>query len=369
MRRIAFTPKPAGFRFYHTHTMTDGALSLGLYSGLAGPVYVEPRNDPGAYDREVFLTLKEFAPYFNRMEMKTGFLAPNNPVRELYDIDQRAIARMREKGREPGWQVGYHYYTINGRMLGEGEPLRVKQGERVLMHVLNASATEIRSLALPGHAFHVVALDGNPVPTPAAVPVLRLAPAERVSAIVQMNAPGVWIMGDIDEHARMHGMGIAVEYAGRAGKSEWQEPPRSRWDYRIFAKPEAVAQKPDGVIELTFTTEYAAQDGFDTFAINGKTFAMHAHEPLARLQMGKRYRLKLRNATDDIHPLHLHRHNFEITSIGGLPTSGLAKDVVMIGGFGEMTLDFTADQRGLSLFHCHMQDHMDYGFMGLFECN
>ena len=49
-------------------------------------------------------------------------------------------------------------------MLGHGEPIRVKQGERVLFHVLNASATEIRSLALPGHIFRIVALDGNPVP-------------------------------------------------------------------------------------------------------------------------------------------------------------------------------------------------------------
>lgn len=41
-----------------------------------------------------------------------------------------------------------------------------------LFHVINGSATEIRSLALPGHTFNVVALDGNPVPTPAQVPVL-----------------------------------------------------------------------------------------------------------------------------------------------------------------------------------------------------
>ena len=40
----------------------------------------------------------------------------------------------------------------------------MKQGERVLFHVLNGSATEIRSLAFPGHTFRVVALDGNPVP-------------------------------------------------------------------------------------------------------------------------------------------------------------------------------------------------------------
>ena len=30
------------------------------------------------------------------------------------------------------------------------------------------------------------------------------------------------------------------------------------------------------------------------------------------------------------------------------------------------TVDFTADQPGLSLFHCHIQQHMDYGFKALF---
>jgi FtsP/CotA-like multicopper oxidase with cupredoxin domain len=84
-----------------------------------------------------------------------------------------------------GFEVGYELFSINGKMLGQGEPIRVKQGERVLFHVLNASATEIRSLALPGHVFRVVALDGNPVPTTANVPFLGSAPpsASRRSSI------------------------------------------------------------------------------------------------------------------------------------------------------------------------------------------
>jgi FtsP/CotA-like multicopper oxidase with cupredoxin domain len=51
-----------------------------------------------------------------------------------------------------------------------------------------------------------------------------------------------------------------------------------------------------------------------------------------------------------------------------MPVAGLIKDVALIGAFSEMTVDFTADQRGLSLFHCHMQHHMDFGFMALFDC-
>ena len=56
-RRIAFTPRPAGFRFYHTHNRAGADLHAGQYSGQVGPVYIEPKHELGSYDREVFLVL------------------------------------------------------------------------------------------------------------------------------------------------------------------------------------------------------------------------------------------------------------------------------------------------------------------------
>jgi FtsP/CotA-like multicopper oxidase with cupredoxin domain len=218
--RMAFTPKPSGFRFYHTHVAAGGDLGRGTYTGQAGPVYIEPANDPGAYDREVFLMLKEFEPSFSHGgDMPTDALV-GAPVRELQDLANRD----EEKFKGPkGYEVGYELFGINGKMLGHGAPIQVKQGERVLFHVLNTSAGEIRSLALPGHVFRVMAPDGNPVPNPSDVPVLWLGTAERVSAIVEMNRPGVWMMGDLADDDRKRGMGIVVEYAGarasRSGKS------------------------------------------------------------------------------------------------------------------------------------------------------
>ena len=368
-RRIAFLPKPAGFRYYHTHMTAGVDLEMGLYNGQAGPVYIDPKHNRGAYDREIFLTLKEFGPYLNHMEMGSGFLLPKEKVSELYDLDQIAVNEARRLHLDPGFELAYNFFTINGRMLGEGDPIRVKQGERVLFHLLNASATEIRSLALPGHVFTVIALDGNPVPRPATVSVLYLAPAERICAIVEMTTPGVWVLGDLDDDARTQGMGIVVEYASQSGEPQWETPAPSYWDYRAFALPGAVAQVPDDTIEMTFGTRYASKYGFNEFTINGKAFSMTEMEPKFHLTFGRRYRLKMRNATDDVHPIHLHRHSFEITSVAGMPTAGVIKDVAMIGGFQEMTVDFTADQRGLSLFHCHMQSHMDFGFMALFVCD
>ena len=365
MRRIAFTPKPAGFRFYHTHVVAGGDLNRGTYTGQAGPVYIEPKNNPGAYDREVFLVMKEFESSFSRGgDMTMDFLA-GDPIKELQKIGDAADEEAQEKTK--GFEVGYELFGINGRMLGHGDPIRVKRGERVLFHVLNASATEIRSLALPGHVFRIIALDGNPVPTQAEVPVLWLGTAERISAIVEMNYPGVWVLGDLSDDDRGHGMGIVVEYAGEKGEPQWTKPEPFRWDYTLFGKANAALASPDETIEMTIVKRNAALNGFNQWTLNGEAFSMDTMKPIYTVHEGRRYRLKFRNASDDIHPLHLHRHSFELTRVGVKPTAGVIKDVVMLGGFQEVEFDFVADNPDLTLFHCHQQLHMDFGFMALFN--
>jgi FtsP/CotA-like multicopper oxidase with cupredoxin domain len=362
-RRISFVPGPAGFRFVHTHVAAEHDLNRGTYTGQAAPVYVEPANDPGAYDREVFLVMKEFEPSFSRGGDMAMDVLPGEPLAALRAAGKEADDRF--KGPK-GYEVGYDLFSINGRMLGHGEPIRVKAGEHVLFHVLNASATEIRSVALPGHQFRVVALDGNPVPTPAIVPALWLGTAERVSAIVTMSQPGVWVMGDLSDDDRGHGMGIVVEYAGRQGKPVWTKPAPSRWDYSRFGRAPATAA-PDETLEITVRKENGAIRGFNRWTLNGEAFSMGTMKPAYTVHRSRRYRLKFRNASDDIHPLHLHRHSFELTRVGGKPTAGIMKDVVMLGGFQEVEFDFVADNPGPTLFHCHQQLHMDFGFMALFN--
>ncbi len=368
MRRIAFTPGPSGFRFYHTHVRAGSNLHAGQFSGQVGPVYIEPRHEPGAYDREVFLVLKEFEPFLSRGgDMPMDFLAPGGRVPALEERGETAMKASLARGMPHGYEVGYRLFSINGRMLGHGEPIRVKPGERVLFHILNGSATEIRSLALPGHRFKIVALDGNPVPTPIEAPVLWIGTAERVSAIVEMKYPGVWVLGDLADDDRNRGMGVVVEYAGSKGKPRWIVPKPYRWDYARFGARSGTASAPDEVIEMVFAKRNAADHGFNEWSINGVAFSMEKPEPLFHLRQGRRYRLRMRNATDDIHPIHLHRHSFELTKIAGQPTVGVIKDVVMLGGYQEIEVDFTADNPGRTLFHCHMQLHMDYGFMALFD--
>ena len=103
---------------------------------------------------------------------------------------------------------------------------------------------------------------------------------------------------------------------------------------------------------------------FNNFLVNGKPYP---HENEFLLKQGARYRLVLRNRTDDAHPIHLHRHQLELVDFNGKPTSGVIKDTVVVPFYGRTTVDFTANQPGLTLFHCHIQAHMDYGFKALFR--
>jgi FtsP/CotA-like multicopper oxidase with cupredoxin domain len=275
--RYSFTPRPAGFRWYHTHASAMDDLTRGQYSAQHGLLMIEARDNPGQYDQEFFLALHDWEGHLSVSE--DGAMNPS-----------------------------YAVSTINGKTLGSGEPLRVRQGERILLHVLNTSPTEVHWVALAGHELRAVALDGNPVPTPRSVPMLRLAPQSPI------------------------------------------------------------------LVPLVFESKFRGHGAIEGWTINGKSYPDTGSAPLIQ---GQRYRLQFINKSRDDHPLHLHRHNFELRSLGrsldatARPAAnrirGIIKDVVLVDSRTLAEVDFIADQPGPTLFHCHQQSHMDFGFMMLFN--
>jgi len=105
MRRISFVPKPSGLRFYHTHVVAGADLNRGTYTGQAGPIYIEPKSNPGAYDREIFLVMKEFEPAFSHGgDMAIDALA-GDPSKTLQHMGRAADEEAQEKTK--GFEVGY----------------------------------------------------------------------------------------------------------------------------------------------------------------------------------------------------------------------------------------------------------------------
>jgi FtsP/CotA-like multicopper oxidase with cupredoxin domain len=332
-RRYRFTPTPSGTRWYHSHGMAGRNLNRATYTGQFGFMYIEPASEAGAYDQEIFLALHEWDPFLSTM------------------------------GGDDSLDVAYKMFSINGHALGSGDPIRVREGQRVMLRILNASATMHRRIGFAGHTFQVIAMDGNAVPSPRAVEALELGPAERIDAVVEMNRPGVWILGAAEDHDREAGMGIVVEYGGQSGPPQWIAP-EGKWDYTMFGpagnEPELESER----IPLVIEKKFVGHRWVDNWTINGKSFPKT--DPIM-VRANGRYRLLLDNRSDEAHPVHLHRHTFELKKIAGVATSGVRKDVVVLPAKSVVEVELVANNPGLTLFHCHQQMHMDYGFMALMK--
>lgn len=355
-RRFQLTPGPAGSRWYHSHAMAMDDLHKGSYTGQFGFVFVEGGDDPGHYDQELFLALRDWEPFFTATMEDDDDDTHDGPLLE----------KPPTLNTDPnGLEVGSMTYSINDKALGSGEPIRVRDGQRLLIHFLNASAIENRRIALAGHKMKVIALDGNPVPTPQTLDSIFLGAGERIDVVVEMNHPGIWILGSTEKMVRESGLGVVIEYAGQHRQPQWIDPPKAPWDYTVFGTSTPKSPAPRQTIEMIFEKIPRGAGKFNTFLINGKPYP---HEREFLLEQGTRYRLVMRNRTDDAHPMHLHRHLWELVEINGRKTAGIIKDTVVVPYYGRAIVDFTADQPGLSLFHCHIQQHMDYGFKALFRC-
>jgi len=102
----------------------------------------------------------------------------------------------------------------------------------------------------------------------------------------------------------------------------------------------------------------------DIWTINGKSFP---DVPALEVREGERYRLRLVNATNCAHPIHIHRHSFELKRVAEAPMAGIMKDTVRLLPYGVVDVELVANLPGPTLMHCHQQLHMDFGFMQMVE--
>jgi plastocyanin len=114
-----------------------------------------------------------------------------------------------------GGELGSDLFLINGKMHGFDNPIRIAEGERVLIRLINAG-----HLAHPfhthGHSFKIVATDGNPVPEVAqwTKDTILIGPAERYDLELIGDNPGVWMVHCHLEHHMANGMMTLIAYEG-----------------------------------------------------------------------------------------------------------------------------------------------------------
>jgi manganese oxidase len=188
-----FTATPAGTHFYHTHGSghTDEAQQSDM--GLSGAFIVEPKD----YQKPN----KEFTMVLDDWQKGSGDF---NMAMQDMDMANHSMS------------MNYNLFTINGLAFPDTKPLEVKQGDKVRIRLINASASTTHPMHLHGHQFKIVAEDGNPVPETAqrTKNTITLNPGETYDIEVIADNPGVWAFHCHELHHAGSGMVTIVQYEG-----------------------------------------------------------------------------------------------------------------------------------------------------------
>lgn len=146
-----FVAPAPGTYWYHPQVVHSDQFGKGLY----GVIVVEPSRNAKTYERDFVLVLGQ------------------TPVRAAT------------------------YYTVNGKSAPAIPPIEVRNGERVRLRLINASATAT-PVFLSGHRFEVVSMNGGDGLEPHVTrDTLTLQPGDRYDVEFTANNPGVWSLASV----------------------------------------------------------------------------------------------------------------------------------------------------------------------------
>jgi plastocyanin len=188
-----FIATPAGTRWYHSHADPTSQIALGLY----GALIVEPRQPQRTYDRE-------FTYILNEWDLE---LTPDVALGKAPRGPRDQVLR--------GGELGTDLFLMNGRAHESIPPIRLAEGERVLVRLINAGNLP-HAIHTHGHSFRIVATDGNAVPEGMALvkDTVLVGPGERYDLELFGDNPGVWMFHCHMENHAANGMMSLIQYDG-----------------------------------------------------------------------------------------------------------------------------------------------------------
>jgi multicopper oxidase len=352
-----FAASPTGTRWYHSHT------PLQTFKGLFGMIVVDdPRDEPA--DQDLALIFHD-VPKMSSVDaaMKGTSSAP------MVDPSGSPELLAMSADDKMGDEVAYVAHCINGACYPQTKPIVVKIGHRVRLRILNANPTQTRYVRLAGQTLRVTHSDGNPLPRPLEVDVLRIGVAERYDAWFEVTKPGAWLLQAVSADSMAFEQAVVIQTPGMEGATPLAVQ-NTLEGARVFSYELAggmlASGEPPRAERINTRKTYVLDGGkfgSDRWTMNGEIYPNT--ERLA-VRRGDRVEVSFTNKTDMHHPMHLHGHTFEIVEMNGralrLP---LAKDTSLVDpNGGKMTWRFAADSPpGRWLLHCHNDIHMMDGLM------
>jgi suppressor of ftsI len=358
---------PPGLYWYHTHPHGESARQD--LDGMSGAIVVD------GIDR--------YYPELRQMRERVLVIRDSN-IEHADAASRKQILQRVEVPPEPCGTSTEHnierVFTVNGEIRPR---IAIAPGERQFWRIVNASPDRYADLELTGQPLEIVALDGMPLSYhdrnrgTRKVDHILVSPAGRVEAIVTGPAAGsnttlstlcvdtgragdpnpTMVLADLVSAAPSDSPKKGHTVPSTPGAAVYKEIPA-----QTIAQLEAAA--PDFTVIFT--------EDKSRFYINGKLFAMDA-DPMLRVHVGSLHHWRVVNASDELHPFHIHQVHFLAyaeNDVRAETPEWLDTVNVPVAGTVDLVMDFTDPIiRGMSLFHCHLLSHEDKGMMAkiLFE--
>lgn len=336
-----FTIKPgtAGTYWYHPHP--DARSEYQVAKGLFGALIVRAADDPIASIPEKLLILSD-----NR------FL-PNGAI-DFPDSNSVQAEVDEENGREG------NVLFVNGQIM---PTLSIRSGEVQRWRVINASASRVYRLAIPGQTLLHVGSDGGLFEHPVEVKDILIASSERLELLVRgSERPGSQTVLETLPYDR---------YMPQTRPSDWNTAKALATLRYSDAAPVTAVAIPAvlRVIPALDTTKATATHVIvmSQGLINGQMMDMNRVDVHAKLGAIEIWQVE--NVVGMDHPFHLHGFQFQVLDRNGVPEPFRSwKDVVNVPK--HETVRFIVrytDFPGKWMFHCHILAHEDHGMMGVLE--
>ena len=342
-----FEDQPAGTFWYHPHH--HGTVAGQVFAGLLGAVVVTADDEPQA-DAERLLVVSDTTIDAG------GAVAP---------VSGRDVM----VGREG------ELVLVNGQLRPR---FTAATGTLERWRIVNACTSRFLRLALDGHRFEVIGIDGHAYLEPAAAETISLAPGNRADALVRFEVPGAVTLRTLDVDRLGAGMMPGMSQPSRAVdlaavSVDGREAGVARRPWRRASAPvdlRAAAVDARRELSLTMGMGMGMGGGGMTFGFDGRSFDPDRVDQAIRLGTVEEW--TIRNDTPMDHPFHLHVWPMQVVSGPDSDPAGPPqwRNVVVVPASASVTVRIPVTRiGGRTVYHCHILDHEDNGMMGVVEAS
>jgi FtsP/CotA-like multicopper oxidase with cupredoxin domain len=261
--------------------------------------------------------------------------------------------------------VSYDAFLANDRTLADPQIIRVENGGRVLLRIINSAAMSAFHVDLGEVEGQLVAVDGQDV-APISGRSFPITVDQRLDLLVQLpkGARVFPVLFVLEGETKQTGIILAPLNAPIGKTLETATVASSALDLSLEAQLRVTrplsARSVDRVISLDLTGDMANY----VWSINDKVW--NVTTPPIALASGERVELRMTNRTMMSHPMHLHGHRFQVVEIDGRRFDGALRDTVLVPPGKRIVVAFDADNPGHWAFHCHLLYHAEAGMFATF---